>query len=192
MAEKGMSRRKHALAPCEVCKGKKNHMKHTSHWEGQTSLELTSGQNIPGEDQIWTHTLRGGTVKCNPSSRSNKPEFCSSKHNQLCHRVWGHGKREFTVTLMLSFQSKQIWNSACDSFQVSMGRSRWHFKEDLLAGLKVRQGATIKVPLCLYRRETSYVGATGEVQFVYYLSIWWKCWSLSQKKKLHVHKNISF
>lgn len=35
-----------------------------------------------------------------------------------------------------------------------------------MAGLKVRKEATIKVPLCLYRRrETSYVGAMGEVQF---------------------------
>jgi hypothetical protein len=59
MAEKGMSLRKHALAPCGVCKEKKNHMKHTSHGEGQASLELTSERNIPGEDQICTHTLRG-------------------------------------------------------------------------------------------------------------------------------------
>lgn len=49
-------------------------MKHISHWEDQASLELTSEQNIPGEDQICAHKLKGEQEK--KTSASNISEFC--------------------------------------------------------------------------------------------------------------------
>lgn len=122
MAEKGMSRRKHALAPCEVLQGKETpHETHIpSRKSGFSGTHLRTKMFLEKTKSVLTH--QKGNSKITRILEATSLSLVLPNMTRFVLGCEDAGKGRSHLLLRMRFQLEQFWNSACDSLQVSVGR----------------------------------------------------------------------